>query len=487
MSGARHDVIVIGAGLSGLCAARRLHDAGHDVRVLEARDRVGGRTLTRRLAGGVVDLGGQWIGPTQERVKALADELGVALYRQYDRGKKVLDTDGKKKTFRGTVPSVSLRALLETEWNLRRIDRMAKRLPADAPWSAEDAEVLDGESAGEAFDRLLKTDGARALLDIATRAVFAAEPNEVSLLYSLAYVRSAGGMRDPVEVKGGAQQDRFEGGAQQLSEKLAEPLGDRVSLSSPVSRIEQRQDHVVVEAAGERIEARSVVLALPPAICGRIEFSPPLPEKRARLHDAMPMGKVIKCLIAYDRAFWRDAGMSGEVLSTTGPVGMTFDVTDHEGHPTLVAFIAGDAVAQMSAKSTEERRALVIDQLAGWFGDAARDVADYADLDWTAETYSAGCYVGIMGKHALSELGPALREPVGRLFFAGTETATKWMGYLDGAVEAGERAAEEAAASLQPGFVSSPAMYRTSPKRSSHSDSLPASVMPEARGSPSAV
>lgn len=439
-----YDAIVIGAGLAGLTAARRLAEAGRKVHVLEARDRVGGRTSTAALAGGAVDLGGQWIGPGQRRVLALARELGVSTFPQHHLGRKVMCLGEDRSTYRGLLPRLRLRALLDLALAMQRIDWRARKVPAEAPWSAPEAAVWDRESAGAWLDRLARTPEARAVLEVAAQAVFAAETSALSLLYFLFYVRSGQGMSALTSIRRGAQQDRFVGGAQQLSEHLAARLEGHVRLDSPVLALAQDERGVAIRAPGGTLRARAAVLAVPPALARGIDFAPALPPGRARLHAEMPMGSVVKCVVAYERPFWREQGYSGEAIFDRGPVRAVFDDCGPDGsHPALLAFVLGEAARGFGALPEAERQGQVVQALVRAFGDAAARPVAYLDKDWTADPWSAGCYVGLMPPGLMTAAGQALRRPCGRVHFAGTETALRWAGYLDGAIESGERAAAE--------------------------------------------
>lgn len=441
-------IVIVGAGLSGLAAARELSSAGADVTVLEARDRVGGRTLSQRLGKDSIDLGAQWIGPTQDRVAALADELGVETFRQYSTGRKVLELGGKRTTYRGLIPRVPLLGLLETGVGMARLERLAKSVPLERPMAARRAESWDRITTEDWMRSALRTASARSLLTIATEMIFAAEPRDLSFLYFLTYLRSGGGLNRLVEIERGAQQTRFIGGAQQLSDRLAQSLGERVRLTAPVRAIEQDDRGVTVRYDGGELRADRAIMAMAPALCARIECS--LSERRRALGERMPMGSVIKCVIGYDRAFWRDAGFSGEAVTDGSPIRAVFDDTSHDGgEPALVAFIVGDAAKAWSGREPQARRAAVIAHLARLFGAAAKTPSAYVDKDWQSDEWSGGCYVGLLGPGAVGEVGSALREPCGRVHFAGTETAVRWMGYLDGALEAGERAAREALAATR--------------------------------------
>jgi monoamine oxidase len=438
------DVIVVGAGLAGLYAARELAAHGKQVIVLEARARVGGRTLGHALQGDTIDLGAQWVGPTQRRVLALARELGVATFPQYHAGAKVLSLNGRRSTYRNTIPGLPLRSLLDLQLALTRIDWMARQVPLDRPALARRAAEWDRLTVADWFDRKVRQADARAVLTGAVRAVFAAEPGEISLLFFLFYVHSGGGMMSLVEIKRGAQQDRLLGGAQQLALGLAEQLGDRVRLGRPVTAISHDARGVAITAGGATFRAQAAIVAIPPALASQIRYSPALPTERYQLARAMPMGKVIKCVAAYERPFWRAAGYSGEALSDAGPAQLVFDDSPNDGqHGALVAFILGAAAREWSARGRAARSRAVCDQLAGLFGPQAAQPLAYVDQDWAAEPWSKGCYVGILPPGALTSYGAALREPIGPIHWAGTETAQLWNGYMDGAIESGERAARE--------------------------------------------
>jgi len=275
------DVVVVGAGLAGLTAARELSGAGLDVQVLEARDRVGGRTLSRQVGehpDDVVELGGQWVGPTQHEVLSLAQDLGIGTYPTHTKGKNLFETDrGKLKRYRGTIPLLGPLVMVDYGLTDLRLKRLIKGISTDAPWEAEDAERLDEQTFAGWIRRHARTKTAREALATACRAVFAVEPADVSLLHVLFYAAAAGGWDDLLDTDGGAQQDRLAGGTQQLSVRMAEELGDRIELSAAVRTIRSELGGVV---AGE-LRARRVIVAVPPALAARIDYDPPLPGPRA--------------------------------------------------------------------------------------------------------------------------------------------------------------------------------------------------------------
>jgi monoamine oxidase len=440
------DVIVVGAGLAGLCAARDLTRRGIRCVVLEARDRVGGRTLSQRLGNDTIDLGGQWIGPTQNRLAALAAELAIERFPQFDTGTKILSWGGKVQRYEGDLPRLSILAQLELLWASKRLEKFQREIPAEHPWNAQHAREWDSITLETWKRRNMRSAGARLFLDIVTRAVFTSEPRDLSFLYFLNYLRSGRGLESLISIRGGAQQERFVGGAQQIAQKLAEKLGKRVVTSAPVRTIVQHADGVVVHSDAGRFSAQRVIVAVPPLLAGRIHYESPLPAARDQIAARMPMGSVIKYVITYEKAFWREAGLSGEAFSDTGPTVTTFDDSSHDGaQPALVTFSDGEVARVWGERTAEERRTAVLAELARFFGPQALTPTGYVEKNWNEDPWSRGCYVGVTSPGALTSFGHALRRPCGRIHWSGTETADEWLGYLDGAIQSGERAASEVA------------------------------------------
>jgi monoamine oxidase len=446
------DVAIVGAGLAGLAALRELRGAGLEAVVLEARDRVGGRTLNEPIGDGkVVELGAQWVGPTQESVLSLLAELGLETFPTYDTGANLFERGGRVTRYSGRIPRANPLSLAELGWALRRINRMAARVPPEAPWRAPKAAGWDSQTFESWMRRNVRTGVARDLLRLAIIGVWAVEPRDLSLLHVLFYVRSAGSIERLIETEGGAQQDRVVGGTQLISTRIAEEQGaETVLLSCPVRAIHRVGGGVTVEGEGVTARARRAIVAMPPALAGRIAYAPPLPAARDGLSQRMAQGSVVKCMAIYERPFWREGGLSGAVASATGPVSVGYDNSPPDGSPgVLLGFVEGRAAREAAGLDRSERRRMVLECMARFFGPKARDASGYVDRAWAADEWARGCYGGFMSPGAWSDHGSALREPVGPIHWAGAETATMWNGYMDGAVSSGRRAAAEVLEALE--------------------------------------
>jgi monoamine oxidase len=454
------DVIVVGAGLSGLSAARAIAGAGRSVIVLEARERVGGRTWNRPITGGsYIDAGAEFVGPTQDRIKALAQAVGVQTFPTYNTGNNVYWKDGKRETYAASGPTgvapPDPAMLPDIVQVVQRLNTMAQQVDVNAPWNAGEATEWDSQT----FYTWLKANEVNPefmrLAATATDAIFGQEPRDLSLLYVLFYLAASGDETHPgtfernFQTAEGAQEERFIGGSQQVSLNVAAALGSNVVLNAHVRKITQTAKGVRVQLDKGLVSAKQVIVAVPPALTARIDYEPLLPALRDQLTQRAPMGSYAKVDAVYDHPFWREEGLTGQTVSLNGPVRVTFDSTPDAGSPgVLLGFIGGTDARKWYGLSAEERRQAVLDNLADYFGEQARNPLEYVENAWAEERFSRGDPVAGLGPGTLLDFGTALREPVGRIHWAGTETSDYWVGYMDGAVRSGERAAAEVLAEL---------------------------------------
>jgi monoamine oxidase len=451
------DVAIVGAGLAGLTAATELERRGVATVVLEARDRVGGRVLSHQVGDGVaIDQGGQFVGPPREGpwlMDELCREHGIERFRIHERGDKLVLLGSRRTRYRGLAPSWPPHAALDLVRAKDAIERLARSFPAGEPWRAPDAAALDGQTYASWIERNVHTRRSRALLRLATETLYAAEPEELSLLHVLAYVRSAGRghLTHLARVGRGHQQEQLRGGAQTLPLALAAALGDRVHLSTPIHGIAVRGGAATLGGPSATVACRRTIVALPPALAARLELDPPLPGDRDRARLAFAGGSVITASLVYAEPFWRAQGLSGYAATSHGPVRGVLDVSPP--HATaragvLQAFVVAGSARALARLPEAERRRALLGGLAELFGDAARTPEHYFEKDWTADPWTRGCYHGIGAPRAWLAHGPRLRDPAGPIHWAGSETATWGLGTMEGAIDSGRRAAREVAAAL---------------------------------------
>lgn len=443
------DVVVVGAGYSGLAAARATARAGADVQVLEARERVGGRVHTVTHGDLRIDEGGMWIGPTHTRTAALATEYGCRTYPTHAAGDTVMVRDGRARRFTGVRLPLPPHEAALVALAMVRIERLSARVDPGRPWSGTRARAQDGRTLASALRAWAPLPRPRRVLAAALTTMLCAEPGELSLRGALATLRSGGGIEAMMSVEGGAQQDLFVDGADGIARAVAAELGDRVRLGTTVLWISRDADGVRVGAADGTVHrARTAVVALPPPLAGRIAYDPPLPADRDQLTQRMPMGSVLKAHAVYPEPFWRAEGLSGEVLDVDAPACAAFDVGGPDGPGRVAVLVCGAAAREVAARPAGERRRYVVERLVRAFGPRAATPLAVHDRCWADEPYSLGGYAATLPPGVLTAFGPALRRPVGPLHWAGTETADEHAGYIEGAVRSGERAAAEVLAAL---------------------------------------
>ncbi|MGD9618698.1 MAG: flavin monoamine oxidase family protein [Mycolicibacterium sp.] len=441
------DVIIVGAGISGLIAARTLLAAGLTPLILEADERVGGRILTEEALPGVpLELGAQWIGDTHHRMFALAAELGVETYPQYDEGETSYDLVGSGVLRESEFHARFKDELSELDRVFKLLDELAAEVPPEAPWLAPRAAEWDAITAGAWYDAQGLAPVARTLLEICTVGILAVPTVEVSFLHLLFTIQTCGVTSELfAESEGGAQTTRFVGGTSEIPKRLAAMVSEHIVLRSPVQTIEHGADGVTVHCRGGVIaRGRRVIVAISPTLAGRIMYDPPLPGVRDQLTQRMPNGSSMKAFFVYDEPFWRADGLNGQLISDVGPARMSNDTCmpgDDRG--VILMFLEGEQARTYGELPQEDRRAALTAELVRHYGDKAAKPVYYVDGEWGSRQWTRGCYNANMGPLVWTTYGPALAPPIGAIHWASTDTSTFWSAYMEGAVEAGERAAQE--------------------------------------------
>jgi monoamine oxidase len=445
----RADVCVVGAGYAGLIAAYRLKQAGRKVIVLEARNRVGGRSLTAGMpGGGWIDLGGQWVGPTQDRFYALIKEMGGETYPSPNFGKTlqrgILDPSSFVRIESETSSSYPGSDLVEA--GFKKVDDLAAAINRDRPWEHPDAERLDATTFAEWLRRNIDNENARAMVSAEVSSVACASAEEISILEIAFLVRACNGLDKLFATEGGAQQDRLIGGTQPIAQKIAQRLGNAVLLGKPVRRIQWTEQQAVVHSDDVSVAARHVIVCTPPHLAGAIEYDPSPPTDRVQVTQRWPQGLVIKVQMIYPEPYWRAAGLNGASLDYRAVVGETADSGVPERYSRkgiMTGFIYSGHARKVAPLPAAERRKLVLDEMAERFGPKARDPIDYHEMNWSTQQWTRGCFTGFLTPGATWLFRSAVRDPVGPLHWAGTENSTVWPSFIDGAIRSAERAVAE--------------------------------------------
>src|SRR5579862_6129655 len=440
------DVCVVGAGYAGLTAARRLAQHGKSVVVLEARDRVGGRIWTAPLVDGTpIDRGGAWLAPYHDAIYALAAEVGVSAYKTHMKGAHLLVDGDRLRRYTGLIPKISPLAVLTIARAQLKIDRVAKQVPLDAPWTAPKAAEWDNETVAQYIARCGITKGiGRELFEMAVRGLMTGDLDDVSYLHLLLLVHAHGSINNLFSIEKGGQDSLVDGGAGSIAQRIAAELGDAVRLHAPVRSITQRDDRVDVAGDELTVSARHAVVTAPPALQLEITFEPALPADRVALYRVSIGGPESKTIVVYEEPFWRAAGFSGQTSEPGSVAETTLDASPRSGAPGVIAsFTFGPVAVRADAMDPTERRQAVLNALAVRLGRRALSPVAFVETAWINEEWSRGCSMAHLRPGILTKYGPVIREPFGRVHWAGTETATTSHGAIDGAVRSGERAATE--------------------------------------------
>ena len=433
-----YDVLVVGGGVSGLYAARLLQEEGFRVHLLEAQERLGGRLHTvESPEGHPIDLGGQWVGVQHDKLLGLCRAYRVPLHATYFKGRHRLITARRTYTYTGTIPRLPFKALISLGWGLHKLRKAAQRLSLQAPWEG----IPEGwdEITLAAWRRQHIPDAlAREVFDIGLATVLGCEPEEVSFWHTLFYIQSAGSLEALIETDRGAQAYKFTQGAKVLVERLAEGLS--YELGCPVRRVMYGPGGVKVEAGEHAYRARSLIVAVPPAVLGRIVWEPPLPPVHQQLSQRMPMGSVTKVVAIYERPFWREGGWSGHFLRTQGAMRLGFDTSPLGGeYGQVTAFGVGPVARRLLYLEPEARQAFYEREMTEVLGQKPKYLYQKS---WSEEPWVGGCYVGFFGPGGWRYFGQALYKALPSVYWAGTERSRRWMGYIEGALWAAEAAVD---------------------------------------------
>lgn len=429
------DVIVIGAGLSGLAAARRLEALGHTVQIVEARDRIGGRVMDQDLGqGAVAERGAQWIGPSQTAILALARELGVSTFSATIPGKTRLNFEGSIFDESEQSDSAELRKIRE------KLNLLASTIPVDAPWAAPRAQELDAITIAQWLSKNNTSQETTQRMALSV-AVFLGDFRKISMLYFAFYIASAGGFQ---ELETHAQSLRFTGGPEQIARKMAAGLTRSVKTGLPVQSLVQDTDFVTLSTKEGKLQARHVILAINPTQADKLRFSPKLPPQREHLQKNWTMNPGAKLHVVYKKPFWREQGLSGTFMTDLPICAFGVDASPPQAQLGVIAVFPNDAALP---RSKSERRQRVFAELRQLFGQSAPAPIDYVETRWGQQPWISGC-TSALAPGLLSKAGQTLRKSYGRLHWAGTESSVIWCGYMDGAVRAGERAAQEVSKEL---------------------------------------
>lgn len=440
------DFVVVGAGLAGLRAAAELSKAGASVVVFEARERVGGRVLTIPLAEGSerglpLDMGAQWIGPGQRLITKLVADLGLHREPTHTKGKTIWALEKGIRRGRMWLPPLPPGALAELIYGGIQLLRMSRKIPLEGPWDARQGMAWDAMSVQDWASTHLSTGAARNVLELLVSGNSSASIGEISLLGLLFDWRSTGGLRNLAS----AEAFRIKEGAQEIAVRMSRPLGGSLQLGDPVQRISQDEGGVTVASCERVVRCAGVAVCVPPPLVNEITFEPDLPSLQGDLFKALPMGSSIKFHAIYDKPFWRALQLSGAAFSTRHAVCLTYDNTPPIEDPpgALVGLVVADQAKRLHGLDQGLQREEIIGSLVEFFGPGAGNPETLLIYDWSSDEWAGGCYSAYFAPKVWTTLGRGIREPAGRVHWAGTETATRWYGYMEGALLSGVRVAAE--------------------------------------------
>lgn len=435
-----YDVIIIGAGFSGLAAALKLKEKKLKCVILEADDDIGGRSFNKILNDGtLIELGGQWIGWHHKRMLDFINKYKLKKYTTppFSKGTKLYFYDNK---ILDSFPE-------EATSLVNLFDNLSKEINLEKPWLHPQAKLWDNIT----FEHWLEMQNAsenskKILARVVAGALLSKDASHISMLQALFYVASNAGIESASSFERGAQHYRVLGGAYQIAKKMASQLkSTEIIINEPVTVINYDSDCATVLTMNNNVfQAKKVIIAIPPVLASKIHYYPELNSQIYGLLQNFPGGDALKVHFVYDTPFWRKKFLSGVAFLQEGWLTeVTDNSTPDSPHGILTGFIYGNKKRELTQKTLEERKNLLFKELVMLFGEEAYQAIQYIEYDWLKSPWTGGCFSGSLRIGCWTTYGSFLRKPVGTIHWASTELAIKFNGYFEGAVLSGERAAEE--------------------------------------------
>ena len=436
------DVIIVGAGISGLAAAKHLVKNKKKVCILEAQNRVGGRIFSKTTPSGkVIDLGAQWIGEGQSNLISLLSEYSIKKFPDIAVGKHIQFLNNELRTYTNSIPDLGIIHLIDFYLALYRIEKDGESVSLDTPYKAKYAEEWDSMTVESWAKKHIHTKSVHEILDLYMESVFAASPRDMSFLFFLSTLHNSKG---PVYGIEGASAYRVDGGLSQLCERIAEDLKGSIILNCPVKKVSQSKEKVILQTATSSYSARKAIITIPPVLASQISFFPPLPPKRDKLHQRMPMGSAIKTFAIYKKPFWKANGFSGKIINNEGLVRLIYDGSPSDNsYGALVAFVLGKRSIEAENASEASITGAVLNTLVKFLGEEAKEPDEFIIYNWNHDPWARGGYSGYMPPGVMNGLGDTVHEPTGNIYWAGDQMTSKFLGYVEGAIESGLKAAND--------------------------------------------